>query len=227
MEEQHKQTQNKHLLYERKLRRNNLIIFGAEYKEADSLVEFILHLFRNHLAIDLVESDINNLYLLKNNQKSVSPIKVEFVSCLKKDLILKNTIKLKGSKIFITQDLCWEDRQERKILLEHLKSAREQKLSSKIISGNRLIIDDIVYTTSDLKSRSLENKSKHQGNDSSALLRDSTSKEISQSQITNSANLESEDNLKKESEKRKREFINTESEFKKAKVQTRAASGKK
>lgn len=132
---------------ERQYRKNNIIIFGLNVVQESNILEFTLNKFLELLQIKVVESDINNIYVIKTEKGT--PIKVEFVSYLKKELILKNANKLKGKKIFIAQDLCHEDRRDNKVLQRHLKLARSKNNFAKI-KGNKLTVNEDVYTVEQL-----------------------------------------------------------------------------
>lgn len=81
--------------------------------------------------------------------KDKKSVVVQFVSYLKKASIFPNVKKLKGSGVAVTNDLCFEDREERKILQIHQKQAREQNLEAKI-RRSLLIIGENTYTVEDL-----------------------------------------------------------------------------
>lgn len=66
---------------ERTTRKNNIIIFGLEIEEQD-LVSSVINKLNELLEVNLCENDINDIYKL--NKKKIAPIKVEFVSFLKK-----------------------------------------------------------------------------------------------------------------------------------------------
>lgn len=139
--------------FERKFRKNNLIIYGLICSEERGLIECVIELFKNSLQLDVCESDFNDIYpLAAQKSPSTPPIKIELISHIKKQRILKNCKKLKGSKIFISEDLCLEDRKDKKILVHHMKLARDKRLSAKLLSGNRVQINGQVYTAAQLES---------------------------------------------------------------------------
>lgn len=145
---------NRCLNLERTTRKNNIIIFGLSIDNHDiSLLEFALNKLNSLLEIDLRESDINNIFIIKSDKGDL--VKVEFISYLKKNLIFKNITKLKGTKIFIANDLCIEDRATQKILQQHLKLARSKNYFAKI-KGQTLIINGEVYTAQKLQNIPLD-----------------------------------------------------------------------
>ena len=75
----------------RQIRQNNIIIYGLETNnEALNLLEFLKLFFKNHVKFEILSFDINNAFLLKNARSAIIPIKVEFVSYLKKEQVLKS-----------------------------------------------------------------------------------------------------------------------------------------
>ncbi|KAG5858341.1 hypothetical protein JTB14_012551, partial [Gonioctena quinquepunctata] len=105
------------------------------------------------LGINLNEQDSNNIFPL--NPDAEAPIKLEFLSYLKKRKLFENVHKLKGSKITILNDMCYEDRNNYKILQQHIKEARSKQLSAKI-KGLRLIVDGESYTAQQLIQKTPE-----------------------------------------------------------------------
>lgn len=153
-EQKIKAIQKKQLDFERRQRRNNIIVFGIETTDGN-LVQQVLDILNNLLGTSLVEQDIDNLYRVGRNTNS--PVLIEFISYLKKTIVFKNTRKLKGSKVSIAHDLCPEDREEHRILRKHLKIAKEKKLQAKI-KGHQLEIDGELYTAEELERKSEESE---------------------------------------------------------------------
>ncbi|KAG5877156.1 hypothetical protein JTB14_024558 [Gonioctena quinquepunctata] len=92
---------------------------------------------------------------LGKNKTRTRPILVSFVSQIKRQEILWNSQKLKGSRIYIAGDLIEKDQQEWKILVDNLKEARRRnKLATR--KGRKLIIEGYVYTADDLKDYTQE-----------------------------------------------------------------------
>lgn len=87
-------------LSKRSQNKNNIILFGLKKKNDEILVCKEL---TRLLDIRLEESDINDFFPLGRTENC--PIKVELISYLKKRLIFKNTKKLKGTGVSITNDL--------------------------------------------------------------------------------------------------------------------------
>lgn len=131
-------------------RKNNICIYGFEPdSNIDQLVllKQIQEFFRDKLGIIVNDHEVNNVYLLGRERKT---IKVEFVSYLKKVQVLNNSKKLKGTEVYISHDLSLEQRRDRKILNEHLKLARQRKYYA-YIKGNVLVVNGDRYTAEKLK----------------------------------------------------------------------------
>ncbi|KAK9884096.1 hypothetical protein WA026_005036 [Henosepilachna vigintioctopunctata] len=99
--------------------------------------------------IELSESDINDVYSLGKGINK--PIKVELLSFITKRKVLYNTKHLKNTNIFISNDLTELQREEQKILRQHLKYLRENTEKRCYIKGNKLIIDNKGYNATELE----------------------------------------------------------------------------
>lgn len=149
---------NKKLIYlDRRLRKNNIIIVGLNIPENSDLIDFVLNKIKDLIDIDLSAAEINNIELIKIG-KHQKAIKLEFISYLKKKLILRNCNKLKGKNIYINDDLGYEDRQDRKVLTKHLKTARSKGYFAKI-QGRTLIVNDDIYNIDQLTQMDISGKS--------------------------------------------------------------------
>lgn len=137
---------NRYQTLERKVRKNNLIIFGLK-SDQKNFIKDTLAKINSVLGADIVEGDLNNIYSI--GKSTSPPIVLEFVSFLKKASILKQASKFKGTGISISNDLSKEDREEQKILSSHLKTAKEQYPNAKI-RRNKLIIGKDTYTVEQL-----------------------------------------------------------------------------
>lgn len=133
---------------ERFYRKNNIILFGLEIPNGSTLLNYTLEKLTELLGIPLNDTDINNIYKLRGDK--IPPIKLEFVTYLKKNLVIKNRHKLKGTKIFIAHDLSPEEREQQKVLTTHLKLARSKNYMAKI-KGNTLQINDEIYSLEQLR----------------------------------------------------------------------------
>lgn len=136
----------------RSLIRRNIIIHGLDRRREDITPENVSKDIGTLLGVNLSSSDIGDVYPLGKSQSF--PIKVEFVSNLKKRSVLRNCSKLKGKKISISQDLTPLQRQESKLLRKHLFLFRQGgKHKDCSIRGNKLIVDGKTYEVKDLEER--------------------------------------------------------------------------
>lgn len=148
LEKENQQFKNKIEYLERENRKNNLVIFGLHKNNKEVSVAFICEKIKDLLGVHLLPSDINNLYTLGSAENS--PVKLELISYLKKTEIFQNCKKLKGTKIYFSNDLTENQRNEYKILREHLKQAKANTKDRCYIKGNKLFVNNIVYTAEDL-----------------------------------------------------------------------------
>ncbi|KAK9892151.1 hypothetical protein WA026_018354 [Henosepilachna vigintioctopunctata] len=129
--------------------KNNLVIFGLPNKHDEVTAQSVVQEINRLLQIELSESDINDVYSLGKGINK--PIKVELLSFITKRKILYNTKHLKNTNIFISNDLTELQREEQKILRQHLKYLRENTEKRCYIKGNKLIIDSKGYNATELE----------------------------------------------------------------------------
>lgn len=139
---------------EKKLRRNNLIIFGLEEDDSEDLPNKVLHFFNIVLRTKIDLSDIDCVFRVGRNNKP-RPTLVKFVTLHKKSSVLKQGVLLKNTKIAISNDLTKEERNDQKILREHLKIARNANVEAKIIR-NKLHVNDTSFTVKQLTASDKE-----------------------------------------------------------------------
>ncbi|KAJ8942944.1 hypothetical protein NQ314_009856 [Rhamnusium bicolor] len=96
LEEENQELRARIELLERNSKNNNIDIFGLEISSRESLVELVFQELKRTLCIDITEIDINNIYPLGNSANS--PIKIEFVSELKKEIHTKKLQQIKRHK---------------------------------------------------------------------------------------------------------------------------------
>ncbi|CAH1102138.1 unnamed protein product [Psylliodes chrysocephalus] len=88
---------------EKKLRRNNICIFGFEHKNG-SLTEALTKFIKDQLKINIGINDINYCYPINKNTESKIII-LKLVTFHKKREILQNTRQLQGTGIYFSDDL--------------------------------------------------------------------------------------------------------------------------
>lgn len=151
------QLERRCLTLERKVRKNNVIIFGLEVKDSELALDTLLQI-NKLLGLNITINDVNNIYKIGKSDKP--PIIIEFLSFYKKLEVFKNKERLRSLKtanVAISSDLCDQDRREQKILRSHLKKARENKLPAKI-RGQRIEIQGKWYTASQLEQSDSEDE---------------------------------------------------------------------
>lgn len=138
---------------ERYIRQNNIIIFGVEENNKD--LEFIIDFTTQKLEVSTSINDINSYYRIGNKGDKPRPLVVKLISLLKKRELMNNARKLKGSGIYISDDLIPKDREDHKILREHWKQAKAKQLSAQI-KNRKLIVNGEIYTAQDLKNKEVD-----------------------------------------------------------------------
>lgn len=158
LQKEHKVLKDRLEVAEGLLKRNNLIVYGIVEEDEETDLEIlskIIDILKERLKINLSIKDFSNCFRLgvKNNRSR--PILVELLSQLHKRDILRHRSSLKGTNIFINEDLSTEARKERKILLEEVKRARPNNKKA-ILKGNKVLIDGVLYTYSDVVGGRME-----------------------------------------------------------------------
>ncbi|KAG5874777.1 hypothetical protein JTB14_016267 [Gonioctena quinquepunctata] len=115
------------LATERRLRENSILIFGLKL-DSTSLIESVVKFISEKLKVKII---------------------LDLVSNLKKFEIFSNLFLLKDTGVSFVEDLPFEDRQDRKILVAHLKAAKSKNLVAKI-RKNTLVIDGEVFSLTEL-----------------------------------------------------------------------------
>lgn len=135
---------------ERKIKKNNIIIYGLKTDKTDktSILKTVINFIKEKLNLQIDLGDIDDCYQL--NSKADKPmILLGLISHLKKSEIFKNISRLKHTGVSFADDLPYEDRQERRLLNDHLKKAKASNISAKIIR-NKIIIAGVAYTLAEL-----------------------------------------------------------------------------
>lgn len=137
------------ILIKRKTLKNNIIISGLKVEDSN-LVHSALEQLNALLGINIDVKDINDIYRLG---KGKPLIKIEFVSFLTKNLVIGSRHKLRGTQVFINQDLCEQDRENNKLLRQHLSLAKEKDYKAYIRAGS-LFINGKKYSVDQLRGKS-------------------------------------------------------------------------
>lgn len=105
------------------LNRRNIIIHGIQPSvEEDNLEPTVVEMLNNKLNLTITADKIEQVYRLgKNDGRKTLPIKVEFANYKDKMKVIKSKAMLRGSRIFINDDLpkelrirAMEERKERR-----------------------------------------------------------------------------------------------------------------
>lgn len=145
---------------ERVNKKNNIIVFGIPSTKEAIAEGHSLEELNNILTTNIQQSDISDIYPLGRGPNS--PLKVEFISFIKKKEIFKNISKLKGTTVSISHDYTPQQREEQKKLRSYQKSIQQESQDRCVIKGNKLMIGEKTYTIADLENLQLVNK--HTGN---------------------------------------------------------------
>lgn len=135
---------------ERKLKKNNLIIYGLKENQQEDILEKVGDLFRTKLSVEINTDVIRDSYRIGNfDDTKTRAILVEFLNNKTKSEVLLNAFRLKGSGIAISPDLTQTDYLRRKFLLSQVKIEKANGHTAKI-KGKCLILDDVSYSYEDL-----------------------------------------------------------------------------
>lgn len=152
LEEENKKLVEKAERTEKKLKLNNLIFYGIPEEEStnEDLIRTVRKLLNDKFSININIIEINNLYRLGKKGNQNRPTLVSLTSFLRKQEILRNGKKLKGSGIIVTEDYTEKTLEERKILVPYYKEARLRNKRT-ILKGSQLIIEGKAFTCQDLQ----------------------------------------------------------------------------
>ncbi|KAB0800301.1 hypothetical protein PPYR_06041 [Photinus pyralis] len=148
-----KQTVNQQQkLIEQIRRQNNVVIFGMRESDEnyDTLETGVIDLFNNVSQTKITRDNLN--YIRRVGQKStkIRPTIVSFTSNICKAMVLRNAFKLKGSKVYISEDYDKEAQEQRKELLAmqaKLKRAGQEckiRRNGLLINGKFWHVSEIV-----------------------------------------------------------------------------------
>lgn len=137
-------------------RKNQVVVFGLDEREDDSLEERTLEIFSRVLSVNVKSQDLDNIYRIgRRTEDRIRPVIVRFVRLLAKNQILKHLSKLKGTGITIINDLTFEQQQDKKLLYKYFKIAKSKNFQAKIIK-NCLLVNDNSFTVTELREASEE-----------------------------------------------------------------------
>ncbi|KAL3275399.1 hypothetical protein HHI36_020163 [Cryptolaemus montrouzieri] len=149
--EQATKTKNRNI--RKGLEKNNIVIFGLNKALEEISIDSNGESLKSLVGVNVVETDIADIYPLGENTNC--PKKVEFLSYSTKNEILSRRSKLKGTNVVISNDLTHQQRKENGILGKHMKNAGTNG-KQVYIKGNRLVVENKVYTIEDLEEDEIE-----------------------------------------------------------------------
>uniref|UniRef100_A0A1Y1K306 Uncharacterized protein n=1 Tax=Photinus pyralis TaxID=7054 RepID=A0A1Y1K306_PHOPY len=140
---------------EREIRRKNIIIKGVEdiiNERAEDTRDKVTKLMQD-IGVEMDEKndidEIRRIGKFKNQYKR--PIIIKLTSGMKKTQILHSSKNLKGSNIWIDEDYSREILEERKMLIPHMKEAKQKGYKTQM-KYNKLIINGEMYGIEELSS---------------------------------------------------------------------------
>lgn len=125
--------------------KNNVIIFGLNLEDSN-LVQSVISQINSLLGTEIAEREVNNIYRL-GKKKSI--VKVEFLSFLTKLKVVSNRRELRGTQVYINEDLCEEDRRDAELLRQQLSLAKSKNLKAYIkarclyVNGDRYTVEEL------------------------------------------------------------------------------------
>lgn len=134
---------------DRKSRKNNIVVFGVNREPSLKYIPFFCGEIKSLVGVDLCETDIGDIYSLGKTR--AAPLKVEFVSYRKKELILRNCSRLEETGIRIASDQTEMQRAEGKLLREYLNEVRKNRPEKSYIKARKLYVGEEVYTVEELE----------------------------------------------------------------------------
>ncbi|KAG5888154.1 hypothetical protein JTB14_035136 [Gonioctena quinquepunctata] len=146
--------------FEKQLKLNNLVIYGIEENQNENqeiLINKFSELATTKLELKITRTEINNIFRLGKKAGHNRPILISLSSQIRRQEIVRNARKLKGTKIVITEDLTNGELEERKILLGALKEAKSNNKTA-FLKRNKLIVEGESYTVADIENKKLDRK---------------------------------------------------------------------
>lgn len=145
-------------LIENLRRKNNLIFYGIPEptgENFEALVAAVLDICNKIMAVDVSRDNLNFVRRLGQFSNKNRPVVVSLVSNICKMKILRNSLKLKGSKIYVAEDYDPEMQLQRKELVKIKNKLKELGHSSKL-RRNGLIVGGKFIPYSELCKRKEE-----------------------------------------------------------------------
>lgn len=128
-------------------RKRNVIVYGITEETQENfndLKQKIDWLFNTKMELGIKREEIDEFFRLgkKNDSKRNRPIIVKMISSWRKTEIMMNKRKLKGTRIFIENDMNEEEMKEKKNMLTEMKDLKS-KGHDAYIRGKSLIVNSV------------------------------------------------------------------------------------
>ncbi|KAL1447246.1 hypothetical protein WDU94_005437 [Cyamophila willieti] len=146
--------------FEKEARKRNIVIYGMKEEDGEKfadLKEKVRHIFNTIMKLDVKREEIDDFFRLgkKTGSDRTRPILVKLVSNWRKMEIMRNKNQLKGTKIFIENDLSEEESTEKKKMVQTMKDLKS-KGHQVYIKGKVLIVDGKQIDTEDFSDEDME-----------------------------------------------------------------------
>lgn len=132
---------------EKELIRKNLVIYGLEEEREEKFGDLkskIMCLLNTKMELNIKMDDIDDFYRLGRSGAVKRPIVLKMTTSWRKMEVLKNTAKLRGSKVYIDTDLTMEEQDQRKENIELMKVFR-RKGDFAVVRGSTLFVNGSIY----------------------------------------------------------------------------------
>lgn len=156
LDERLSNVENRVEYFDKLLKRKNIIIYGIENnrENAEQLDDLVLNFMKESLKIEFDYSDIDFTSRMRNGNKNNGPIIVGLTTLRKKRHIFYNKKNLKGSRIYISDDLTLKERQKEKELIPQMMNYRKNGKHA-VIKRGQLFVDGKLLDNQALKQTGL------------------------------------------------------------------------
>lgn len=131
-------------------RANNVIFYGLpehEHEQTDTLVDSVLDLCIKVMKVEVSKTHLNYVKRLGQPSNQDRPVVVSLVSNICKNQILKNSLKFKGSKIFVSEDLDPTMQARRKKLIMKRNQMKNEGQDCKLCRSGLLVNGKFLHHT--------------------------------------------------------------------------------
>lgn len=140
---------------ERQLKKNNIIYFGideANEETPNQLEQKALDVMSDKMQVNIKSDDIANVYRIgKRNGRFPRPVFIALANYKKKAEIIANRSKLRGTDIFVNDDLTPKQRETRKNLQQHARRLREEGKRVSI-RAEKIVVHEDSYDVNELNA---------------------------------------------------------------------------